>query len=274
MRKESEIRHGFSLIEVVLAIGLSTVLLALLASAINLFLLRVDASGEGVRQAQLARSVLRLVANDLRAAATPYEQDASAAISLAQTQSTFDVDELDDIGQSEAVVPESTRRVMGLYGDSVSLSLDVNRARPIDPLIEFGSGETQASPEVLSGVTTVRYFVTSEGLTRQEARRDIDVYEYDQGGSPTLEASSRVIAPEVAAIQFTYSDGEQTLSAWNSEEQEGALPVAVEVVITFRSPATNGEENSAEQLTPHRMVIALPSAILPEVPAAGEEETL
>src|SRR5438552_2139751 len=51
-------RPGFTLFELILAIGLSSALLALIGTAINLYLVRVDASRSRVEEAQLARTVL------------------------------------------------------------------------------------------------------------------------------------------------------------------------------------------------------------------------
>ena len=254
------VRSAFTLIEVILAIGLSAALLVLLTGAIGLYLFRLEASRSSVENAQLARGVMRLVASDLRSAAVVYEQDTSAAEELAVSQASFDVDEIDEVVDQLEANETDTRRMVGLTGDAVSLQLDVAKSRPVDPAIEFGSGESQASPSILRGVTTVRYFINERGLARQEAPRDIEVWESDQGTSAALDASTRVIAPEVTAMQLVYSDGEQTLDAWDAEEQEGALPVAIELQLTFRqAPDSESEPDPAEQRT-YRMIVALPSA--------------
>ncbi|MEN1679209.1 MAG: hypothetical protein AAGJ46_06420 [Planctomycetota bacterium] len=267
------------MIEVVLAIGLSTVLLALLTSAINLYLTRVDASRSAVADAQVARSLLRLVAEDLRNAATAFEQDTSLVEQLAASQATFDVDELDQAGQSETEVEPPVRRMLGLYGDAISLQLDVNRSRPIDPVIAFGGNEEQAAGQSLLGVTTVRYVVTEEGLVRQEIPRDTHVYEVGGGSaSPSLDASSRVIAPEVTEMRLAYSDSEQTFESWDSEAEEGALPAAVEVQLAIRSSQTASDDPSVDPsanavITVHRLVVALPEANLPAEESAAEDSS-
>ncbi|MEM9186001.1 MAG: hypothetical protein AAGB00_05830 [Planctomycetota bacterium] len=271
-------RAGFTLIEVVLAIGLSTALLALLTWAFNSYLLRVDSSRAAVENAQLARGVLRLMATDLRAAATLFEQDTSQVEELAATQAQFDVDELDEIGEDEEVDPADTRRPVGLYGAAGEFSLDVNRARAVDPTIEYGSGQTQSPSATLTGVTTVRYFVTAEGLARQEAPRDVDVYESGGGVSETLAASTRVIAPEVAGLSLIYSDGEQAADVWDSEQEDGALPAAVELLLTLKQAANEGadggDDAAAEEpvYRTYRLVVALPAT--PPAAAPLEEGAL
>jgi hypothetical protein len=65
---------GFTLFEVVLAIGLCGAVMALLATAIDLYLVRVDTSRTQVETAQLARTLLNKIADDLRASiAAPSE---------------------------------------------------------------------------------------------------------------------------------------------------------------------------------------------------------
>jgi type II secretory pathway pseudopilin PulG len=60
--------RGFTLLEVVLAIGLAGTVVALLATAIDLYLMRVDANRSRVESAQLARALLTQIADDIRAA--------------------------------------------------------------------------------------------------------------------------------------------------------------------------------------------------------------
>jgi type II secretory pathway pseudopilin PulG len=58
-------RSAFTLIEVVLAIGLTATLVYLLATAMELYMANVDASRTRVETAQLARTLLDQIANDL-----------------------------------------------------------------------------------------------------------------------------------------------------------------------------------------------------------------
>ena len=66
-REGSSARQAFTLIEVVLAIGLSAVVMFLLTTAIELYMVRVDSSRGRVESAQLARAILDQMAADLAA---------------------------------------------------------------------------------------------------------------------------------------------------------------------------------------------------------------
>jgi uncharacterized membrane protein YgcG len=86
---------AFTLFELILAIALSVVLLALIGAAINLYLLQVDASRTYTEEAQLARSILAVIADDLRGTSVYKAQDTSGIASLISASSEFDVDSID-----------------------------------------------------------------------------------------------------------------------------------------------------------------------------------
>lgn len=89
-------RDAFTLFELILAIALSATLLALIGTAINLYLLRVDAGRTRVEEAQLARSILAMIADDIRATTIYQPQDTSAIAQLMASTEAFDVDSVDD----------------------------------------------------------------------------------------------------------------------------------------------------------------------------------
>ncbi len=88
-------RAGFTLFELILAISLSAVLLTLIGMAINLYLVRVDSSGQRVAEAQLARTVLSMIADDIHGTTIYQPQDTSAIAKLMAKSATFDVDSID-----------------------------------------------------------------------------------------------------------------------------------------------------------------------------------
>jgi hypothetical protein len=89
-------RGGFTLFELILAIALSAGLLALIGTAINLYLLQVDAGRTRVEEAQLARSILAMIADDLRATTVYQPQDTSGIARLMASGTPFDVDSIDE----------------------------------------------------------------------------------------------------------------------------------------------------------------------------------
>lgn len=275
-------RNAFSLIEVILAIALSSTLLVLLTGSIGLYLFRVEASRSAVEQGQLARGVLQLIASDLRSAAVLYEQDTSVTEALSASQESFDANELDQLPDDQTETTESSRPITGIFGDAVSIQVDIHKARAADPAVTFGNKVSQAAPTTLSGISSVRYLLANQGLVRQEISREQVAWEEDQGATGSWETSSKIIAPEVVSLQLAYYDGDQLQPDWDSQEQDGALPTAIEVQLTFRyldeevpsQPATQttSRSNSENQtLRSYRIIVAIPEALTKEEASESEE---
>ncbi len=188
-------RRGFTLFELILAIALSATLLVLVGTAINLYLLRVDASRARVEEAQLARSVLAMIADDLRATFIYAPQDTAAAEELAASVASYDVDAIDapnstgsagsasSAGSATSLSSSSSTSAsgssgsnseaegvlpLGLHGTLGELMIDVDRLPRLDgPLaasnVSGGAttgalGDAGGQPRI-SDVKTVRYFV-------------------------------------------------------------------------------------------------------------------
>jgi type II secretory pathway pseudopilin PulG len=91
-------RLAFSLIELILALGLSVVLLSLLASAMSLGMSRATVSRQRVEQARLVEGVVSLIRNDVHRGVIYNPQDTSTAMQLAEAMADFNVDSLDSLG--------------------------------------------------------------------------------------------------------------------------------------------------------------------------------
>lgn len=264
-------RNGFSLLELVLAIGLSIALSALLGMAINLHVVRLDMSRTTVERAQVARAILDRVADDLRRVTTAPTQDVSELLEAAEAAAQFNVDEVDqsqsidgggsddsDSGQSSQEEPLSPP---GLYGAANELTVDLRRVRQTLTTPEPGA---QPAARIDTAWSRVRYGLSdsaaSPGLVRQETQRDESLWLVSQG-----QASEVVVTPiasEVRSVSFRYFDGQEFLEAWDQAERS-ALPVAVEVTIELLQEEGDAEEGAPTVRT-YRRLVAIP---------AGRDET-
>ena len=75
-------RSGFTLLELLLALSLSVVILMAIGMAIHLHMRSLDSRRTYLEESQLARSVLRIMADDIRSVALRYEQDVSSVEEL------------------------------------------------------------------------------------------------------------------------------------------------------------------------------------------------
>ncbi len=187
-------RSGFTLFELILAVALSATLLALIGTAINLYLMRVDASRTRVEEAQLARSVLAMIADDLRATFAYQPQDTSGVAELAASAASYDVDAIDaenaagsagaagtassassvssssdssGMSATSSGEPEGVLQ-LGVNGALEELIVDVDRLPRLDQALATANmsgvaatsatGQTSQLPQICD-VKTIRYFV-------------------------------------------------------------------------------------------------------------------
>lgn len=209
-----KLRPAFTLFELILAIALSATLLALVGTAVNLYLVRMDKGQTRVEEAQLARSILSTIAADIRAATVYQTQDISTVEQLAAAAAEFDPDSIEAAGafggsllggsadqganagttllgpsNSQSSQQSANSVLPGVNGLADELQVDVMRLPRLDELFpsQPQQGATLVSTAAAgvprpSDAKTVRYFI------RQGA---------------TIDPS----APAAAAITATTQDG-------------------------------------------------------------------
>ncbi len=238
--------RGFTLLEVVLAIGLTGTLLALLATAIDLYLVRVDANRSKVEAAQLARTLLGQIADDIRSARYYAPENSSSARTGANASGS----------SSSQGSSESANQVHGIFGTETELRIDrgarwnwARTSRQIDPVqptsaeempttvaYVFNDGNTLLADQLAAmGVLTDSALPGYAGLYRQQSPTPAWLYQNNSRGinlTSNTASEPQLLAPEVLALEFAYYDGQQLLDSWDSAAQKG-LPVAIEIRLTF-----------------------------------------
>lgn len=180
-------RMGFTLLEVLLTLFLSTLLLLTMTMAIDVHLHAVDSSRLEVEQAQLARAVLGRMADDLRAAVCHNADPNQDSGGLGNLQDMADdlVGELSGL-EGESAIPEgmaaeaegrlgsldgmdseyeddseSWETPLGLYGDSNWMQVDVSRLPRLDQYnyTSLPTDDDTLVADRVSDVKTVAYFL-------------------------------------------------------------------------------------------------------------------
>ncbi|RCS54331.1 hypothetical protein DTL42_04080 [Bremerella cremea] len=272
----SSTRAGFTLLEVMLASGLSVIVMFAVGGAIQFFLFRVDASKDSIEQAQLARAIMRTIETDLRSAIWKQEIDFTAVQDLAASSVASGSADISSMASSAGIDPTMAAGALtgsatediaassvlpttiGLYGNSMELQVDISRVPRIDEYDpQYQSILSRSLSDIPSDIKTVTYFlmqpgssslghgvvgdagVTEEqfGLVRRELDRAVTQYAMNNGNTANLDASAEILAPEVSLLAFRYYDGVGWFDEWNSEEM-GGLPMAVDVMISIRDHQT------------------------------------
>jgi Type II secretion system (T2SS), protein J len=141
-------------------------------------------------------------------------------------------------------------------------------------------GQSQPAGGRLSDLQSVMYFVSgqgggalqnavsSPGLARMAGDRLMMQTADQQGNTSQMADNTRILAPEVATIAFSYFDGTNWVFSWDSATQ-GGLPKAVEIVLELNTPdgaIPTASENNATAIPAspaatqvYRLIVALPA---------------
>ena len=330
---------GFTLFELLIAVGLTSLLMAALYSAMSTYFeLQLDSHEEIARQ-QVARAVLRQMTRDIQSIVfakqevLPEDEESTGSSSglngsgtsglsgagtsglsgsgtsglngggsgatsgsgttgasgSSASSSTSATGELDGNAYGESMIdPEtvSTTYTSGLVGTATDLQLFVSRP---DPNLSYVSSQELATLDQRTGdLVIIRYLMADKqgaGLGSEIADREApgqddgpvglarmsgDLYGLSTAvenseESPQL-AAAKLLAREVAAVQFRYFDGIAWQEEWDSTALN-ALPKAIEIVLTVRDEEQAANASFLDEPDPyalpsttHRVVVPIPVA--------------
>jgi hypothetical protein len=181
-------RRGLTLLELMLALALTTIVLGVVGMAIDINLRALDSRRDVVEDAQLARAILRLIADDLRGAVQTPDIDLSAVSGVVDAAAGALPEGLDTSGLEDAagdlgidtsnlsgLLDEATGATQdiaastepppepGLYGNQYELLIDTSRLPRVDQYQRMITEQSQlALQDIPSDVKTIAYYVVSE----------------------------------------------------------------------------------------------------------------
>jgi len=211
----------------------------------------------------------------------------------------LDLESLDDMDDTTGeAAPDAPQSVPGLYGEANWIQVDVSRLPRLDQF-SYLTSSTEGSTTVdrLSDVKTVTYYAiepedgepvyaadgtaSGGGLVRRELDRAVAAWSSEQGGPEAMESDEAPIAPEVAAVEFRYSDGGEWVDSWDSDEA-GALPVAVQITLTITPNLVDDSQSSSLRMSTdaiasdeeeYSLTYLLVVHLLAAEASSGEDET-
>lgn len=304
-------QKAFTLLELILSLALIVVVTSLIGSLISMYVRSFSNRVDNIKQKQLARSLLTMMADDIRAVVTAQQYDkscleqmlggGSSSSSTAGTgsgagtgatgtgstggtggtgtgsgtgagtgsgSSSNAASSSQTSGSSSGTTTTTTTTTVlppGIYGSQYQLMVDVSRI-PRTHEFNVQSGMVGSMVDVPGDVKTVTYMMqsasplgvqdslrqvatsvdaslaTNSGLIRQAIDRNI--YSYAQSsGTMTSMNSGDMIASEVVALEFSYYDGMQWLTQWDSSQQ--GLPWLIQITLALQDPVA-AEKNSLD----------------------------
>lgn len=271
--------RGYTLLELLLSLALSVLVIGVIGFAVQLYLISLTQQQSRIERKQIARGLIQMISNDLRAAVQYKAADYGDLENLVQTQALALNEGIEELRAIEAAngvvsddsedpdVPEIDEEPIieeeaasfrpALFGTSNAIALDVSRLPRLDQYNSIIAGNESES-QTPSDIKTLSYFfsnaapqnvdavqftnVVSGGLYRRQIDRAVASYAGDSGLVDAPDDFSELVAGEVAELRFRYFDGENWLSDWNSEELQG-FPPAVEVIIVIDpTRSTSGQD--------------------------------
>ncbi len=249
---------GFTLLEVLFAIGLSFVLMSAVLSAIQLLGRISTTSQTAVITSQLARAVLTQIERDLLSCSQPPAAEESEEALSDETGTT-----------DEVAVSTDVAALTGLFGITGTAESIVIQADRPSSLTTMATLQSVDSPS-LSSQRSVSYFLSGQngsplaalssgsgpsnavGLVRLDGERGIVRAADERGDTETLASLSTLLAAEVATPQFRYFDWIFWHQTWDSG-QIGSLPIAVEITPGSLRSKLDSQTSPAQTASPTEM---------------------
>lgn len=277
MMQRSSRQAGFTIIEVLCAVGLSSLLMAALYTAMSVYWTAAVESYDEIERSQIARALLRQMARDIQSV-TFIEKETTE---LDSDDSSSTGDEPVDLDTAMSSYSD------GLIGSDTDLVLYISRP---DRNQDYVSAQELVDPtQRSSDGMIIRYFLADSGagglagLMADQASQEMSIGDgaaglakmtgdllglsnsLSEGDLDMQLNASDMLAREVAAIKFTYFDGVDELEEWDSTSL-GYMPLAIIVELTLRTVLPDSEERSPEEIpgyldeTQHRLVVPIPVA--------------
>lgn len=252
-------RMGYTLLEVILAIGIGLLLVAALYVALDVQMRYQQSGREAIVDAQMARGLLQRMAVDIRQSmgmlmTNPTVTASMQAMLSSQTgatnSSSGSTGGSGPTGQQAATLG-TTQYSFGLVGSETELSLYQSVLPRYSAMVADSAMTTcdqrRVTYSLFDGV----------GLVRQESRS------IAEDGGEEADVPPQVLATEVLELRFRYFDG--TTNAWQTT-WDGTVqgpPLAVEITLTLEPPRDVGRARAQPKApTQHRLVVAIPAATL------------
>lgn len=257
-------RPAFTLVEMLVALGLSVVLVTAIYGALSMYLRISQGDQWELYGSRLARGLLRQMTMDLQSVVFRVQKTSSeGSEEESSSSSTSGGSTSGSSTQTQTITIASTDETLqstsvGLIGDARKLTVHVNRpARDLNyqPVLSAGGVGSRTSDlqsityfladpagSGLEGIVGQRAmqmnsgpysFTGPQGLVRLVGDRMAIEYADIESDLNTLALAAEIIAPEVISLEFRYFDGLNWAAEWDSVALQ-RLPNAVEITVGMR----------------------------------------
>lgn len=264
-------RSGFTLLELMVSVGLTTLLMGAIYGAMSTYWNLAMDSQDEIERSQIARSLLQKLARDIR------------ACTFAEQATEPDTDALDSEDETDTDEVGTSVYKNGLIGTDRDLVLYISY--PARELNYVPAPDAVGTGERNSDLMIVRWLMAESNggglssaiaeLTATDGDGSIAGLARGSGGvtgfGQAIEndninlqvESTKLLAAEVQSVLFEYFDGVEWLAEWDTSSAN-KMPQAVRIELTLRKAPESGDSSTPNprDLPPtiHQLVVPIPVA--------------
>jgi len=270
-RRSSIPRSGFTLLELMISVGLTTLLMGAIYGAMSTYWNLAMDSHEEIERSQIARSLLQKLARDIQSC-TFAEQSTQPDSDSLDSEDTTGTDEVGTSVYKNGLI--GTDRDLLLYISYPARELNyvpapdaVGTADRNSDLMIVRWLMAEANGGGLSSAIAEQHVLDGDGSIAGLARGSGGVTGFGQAidnDNVNLQVeSTKLLAAEVQSILFTYFDGVDWLTEWDTSTLN-KMPQAVRIELTLRKAPEAGDSSTANPrdlpATIHQLVVPIPVA--------------
>ncbi len=290
-------RRAYTLLEVILALGIGAVLFAGLYAALGIVQRGASTGRSLLDQTSIARGVIDRLNGDIAAQLAPSDPRVAASSSPTTTTpssttpttgTTANASGTPSTGSTSGAGTGTVKFNLGVQGDSTWVAVYVSR---VPSEIQIGANATnggngangganngmnsnQGTP-LVADLRRVAYWLASNGgLARQELTNVASTDALADLPPSVSDEKTYVIAPQVQSVTFEYFDGTTWQTSWDGTAAGAAgttplgPPAAIRVTLTV-GRTVNGTGPADLDVRTYQHVVPIPTANNPNPPAAS-----
>jgi hypothetical protein len=271
-------RPGYTLLEVILALGIGVLLLGALYVALDVQMSSTHTGREIVEQNTVARHVLNRLHNDIASNLGPIDpklirnQNSSAATTTPSTTTPSTTTPSTTTNQASSTTPtEDASTPPDSATGPLNFNLMVQGSDTVLVLYVSRANREVAEGEPACDLRRITYWLAGGldaplGLARHEVKDVTCDAELNVLPPNVGDEAGYVIAPQVLSVSFEYFDGSAWYTEWDGSQlgEDMKTPVgppnAIAIALTVARPARPGRPLEERSVRTYRHVVAILAA--------------
>ncbi|MGA3066685.1 MAG: type II secretion system protein GspJ [Tepidisphaeraceae bacterium] len=230
-RKSSRTPRGFTLLELVVALGMVAVLAVSLYTSIHIAFGATASAESALEPPRTAEIALDFIQNDFQNAMAPNATGTTyGTVAVSTAQSSTNLTITTSTGAANQTV---------LAGNFEALQEQDDRGHEADDVVFFTTASGPLHTDANGEIKQVEYAVqrASDGqyeLIRRVGRNLLS--------EQMIQPDEEVLCRGVDSFTIQYSTGSEWLDTWDSTQEDNTLPAAVQITLVLARPSGTGTQ--------------------------------